>query len=165
MGVWNAAVIVVSDRILAGQREDQVSPFVQAALRRWGAGTIEQCCIAEGEASLRSALERARDIVPRVVVIAGGTGLNPGNCTPEVTLEYVTQRLHGLEMQVLLRGLEHTPKAGLSRAVVGLGHLGGEPCLIVNTPSSLGGARDVLGVIETVWDSIEEALEAHARAV
>ncbi|AZA11224.1 molybdopterin-binding protein [Corynebacterium gerontici] len=161
MDAWSAAVIVVSDRILAAQREDRVSPVALDVLRRWGAADVQHCCVAEDEAALRAAIDRLYDSRLRVLVIAGGTGLNPGNCTPEVSLEYVRQRLFGLETQVLLQGLAHTQKAGLSRGVIGLGIVGGSPCLIVNTPSSPGGIKDVLGVIETVWGSIEEALEAH----
>lgn len=94
------------------------------------------------ESALKTALRAGSD----VIVIIGGTGLGRTNFTPEVTEKYISARLHGLETQVLLRGLESSAKAGLSRGIIGMTEHGGGS-LVVNTASSVGAVEDTLGVV------------------
>ncbi|GGG77547.1 molybdopterin-binding protein [Corynebacterium pelargi] len=161
---WDAVSIVVGDRIIRGQRPNKAGPEVERQLKALGVAKVHQRCVGEGREPLVSAFDWAAAMRPAVIVIAGGTGLNPGNVTPEISMEYIIQRLYGLEMQVLIQGLEHTEKAGLSRGVIGIARVGNEACLLINTPSSRGGVCDVFEVIAGVWDSIAEALDSHREA-
>ena len=83
----------------------------------------------------------------------GGTGNGATNLTPEVTERYIKARLYGLETQVLLRGLESSPKAGLSRGIIGMTEHGGGS-LIINCASSTGAVADALGIIAPLLDDV-----------
>lgn len=85
-----------------------------------------------------------------------GTGLGPSNLTPEVSLERISTRLHGVETNILIEGLAHSERAGLCRGVVGLTSREPGGSLIVNAPSSRGGIRDTLTVILRLWPSLTE---------
>ncbi len=151
-----AAVIVVSDRIIAGERLDKASPLAVSLLEAHGLETISVERVPEGATGVAEKLDEALASGARVIVTAGGTGVGARNLTPEVTLERVDCRLTGLEQQVLIEGLKHSDKAGLSRGVIGLTSRGPDAALIVNAPSSLGGIRDSLTVVLPLLESIFE---------
>lgn len=80
--------------------------------------------------------------------------MGPDNLTPEETDKVITTRLHGLETQVLIEGLKQTPRASMSRGVIGLSSREPGGTLVVNASSSSGGLRDCIRVVLSVWPSI-----------
>lgn len=151
-----AIVIVVSDRVVAGERPDGSSPAAVAMLRAHGVETVSVEHVPEGAEGVARKLDEAIAAGARVIVTAGGTGVGARNLTPEVTRERIECELTGLEQQVLIEGLKHSEKAGLSRGAIGLTSRGGQAALIINAPSSAGGVRDSLGVVLPLLDSIFE---------
>lgn len=141
-----AAVIVTSDRVLSGEKPNTAGELAQSLLENAGLDVAAVDVVAEGYARVADAVRaRVRDEVP-VIVVIGGTGTGATNYTPEVTEEFISTRLHGLETQVLLKGLESSPKAGLSRGIIGMTGRG-EGSLIIDSASSRGAVADTLGVI------------------
>lgn len=112
--------------------------------------------VPEGEGPLRLELGKAVAAKVRLVVVLGGTGIGVNNRTPEVSMEFIDTRLTGLETQILITGLQSTPRAGLSRAVIGITSRGGEGTLIVNAPNTASGASDSLNVVLPLIPSIFE---------
>ncbi|WP_018295795.1 MogA/MoaB family molybdenum cofactor biosynthesis protein [Corynebacterium lubricantis] len=153
-----AAVIVVSDRICAGDRQDKASPVAVELLERAGFQVAPVAVINEGFDDVSRALAAAVSEGSNLVVTCGGTGVGARNLTPEATLGVITTRLEGLENQILFEGLKSSQQAGLSRGVVGLTSRESNGVLIVNAPSSPGGVRDALTVIASVWPNIQERL-------
>lgn len=151
-----AVVIVVSDRVFGGERKDKASPAATRLLTEAGFQVTGPVIIPEGDEALRNAMAQAVEGGNSLILTCGGTGLGPRNLTPEVTEEFISTRLHGIETQVLIAGLEQSPRAGLCRGVIGLTSREPGASLIVNAPSSHGGVNDTLGVILALWPSLTE---------
>ncbi|WP_284769847.1 molybdopterin-binding protein [Corynebacterium rhinophilum] len=141
-----AQIIVSSDRILAGEKPNRAGEKAAEILRTHDIDVAPPSIVPEGLKPVDDALRTAVDTGTDIVVVIGGTGIGATNLTPEVTERYIKARLYGLETQVLLRGLESSPKAGLSRGIIGMTDHGGGS-LIINCASSTGAVADALGVI------------------
>jgi molybdenum cofactor synthesis domain-containing protein len=95
------------------------------------------------EAALRSALTDGYD----VVVTTGGTGLTPGDLTPEATRRVIEREIPGIAEALRAAGAAAgVPSAILSRGVAGVAGR----TLIVNLPGSTGGVRDGMAVLGPV---------------
>lgn len=141
-----AQIIVSSDRILAGEKPNRAGEKAVEILRAYDIDVVTPSIVPEGYTPVDDALRAAVDAGADIVVVIGGTGIGATNLSPEVTERYIKARLYGLETQVLLRGLESSPKAGLSRGIIGMTDHGGGS-LIINCASSTGAVADALGVI------------------
>ena len=146
MGTKLAAIIVSSDRILTKGKTNKSGEIAQDFIKNYGLQLHVSTVIAEGYTPVDGAVQSALADVCEIFIVIGGTGIGATNFTPEVTEKYLSARLHGLETQVLLRGLQSSPKAGLSRGIIGMTEHGGGS-LIVNCASSSGAVTDTLSVV------------------
>lgn len=149
--VWNAAVITMSDGVIAGTRQDRSGEVLSQLLT--GAGY---------ELKVRTAVEDTEELIVKtlvdvcgevdLVVTTGGTGLGPRDVTPEATRRVIDREVPGVAHMMLAAGLAVTPMAALSRAVVGARG----STLIINLPGSPKGAVEnltpVLGVLPHALD-------------
>lgn len=138
-------ILVISDRVLAGERDNTAGELALRMLKDAGVDLNDDdvVVIAEDEAAIRTNLGEALENGYRLVFTIGGTGISPRNATPEVTREFLVAELPGVATQITMEGLKNSDKAGLSRAVVGVTRR----ALICNAPSSTGGVKDTLAVI------------------
>lgn len=146
MGTKLAAIIVSSDRILTKGKTNKSSEIAQDFIKNYGLQLHDSTVVTEGYTPVDDAIKTALAADCEIIIVIGGTGIGATNFTPEVTEKYVNARLHGLETQVLLRGLESSPKAGLSRGIIGMTEHGGGS-LIINCASSSGAVKDTLSVV------------------
>jgi molybdenum cofactor synthesis domain-containing protein len=93
-----------------------------------------------------------------VVVTTGGTGLTPRDVTPEATLAVVDRIVPGFAEAMRAESLKKTPRAMLSRAVVGTRG----KCLIINLPGSPKAVRECLEVILPALPHAVETLKGQA---
>jgi molybdenum cofactor synthesis domain-containing protein len=102
--------------------------------------------VPDGEpvlAALRGALTGGYD----VVVTTGGTGLTPGDLTPEMTRRVIDREIPGIAEAIRSAGAAAgIPAAVLSRGLAGLAGR----TLVVNLPGSTGGVRDGMAVLAPV---------------
>lgn len=146
MGTKLAAIIVSSDRILTKGKTNKSGEIAQDFIKNYGLQLHVSTVIAEGYTPVDGAVQSALADGCEIIIVIGGTGIGATNFTPEVTEKYLSARLHGLETQVLLRGLQSSPKAGLSRGIIGMTEHGGGS-LIINCASSSGAVTDTLSVV------------------
>jgi len=144
--VIRALAVTVSNRAAAGVYADKSGPVLVDLLRSAGCAVDGPLVIPDGdpvEAALRDALDAGYD----VVVTTGGTGLTPGDLTPEMTRRVVEREIPGIAEALRSAGAAAgVPSAILSRGVAGVaGHT-----LIVNLPGSTGGVRDGMAVLAPV---------------
>ena len=141
-----ALAITVSNRASAGVYEDKSGPVLTELLRAAGCSVDGPLVVPDGEA-VEAALREA--IVARydVVVTTGGTGLTPGDRTPEMTRRVLDREIPGIAEAIRSAGAA----AGIASAILsrGLAGLAG-PVLIVNLPGSAGGVRDGMRVLAGV---------------
>ncbi len=144
--VIKALVVTASNRAAAGVYEDKSGPVLAGLLRSAGCAVDGPRVVPDGdpvEAALRDALATGYD----VVVTTGGTGLTPGDLTPEMTRRVVEREIPGIAEALRAAGAAAgVPSAILSRGVAGVAGR----TLIVNLPGSAGGVRDGMAVLAPV---------------
>jgi molybdopterin adenylyltransferase len=138
-----AAAITISDRSYRGERADASGPDLVELLIAAGATIHERVLIPDDRALIASALARLIEEGCDVIATTGGTGISPRDVTPEATLEVIERRLFGVEQAILLKSMEKTPFAMLSRAIVGVRGR----TLILNFPGSPKAVRECFGVV------------------
>jgi molybdenum cofactor synthesis domain-containing protein len=141
-----ALAVTVSNRAAAGVYADTSGPVLAELLRSAGCDTDGPVVIPDGaavEAALRDAVTAGYD----VVVTTGGTGLTPGDLTPEMTRLVIDREIPGIPEAIRAAGVgAGIPSAMLSRGVAGLAGA----TLVVNLPGSTGGVRDGMSVLSPV---------------
>lgn len=149
-----AAVVTVSDRAAAGEREDTSGPLLAALLAEAGWQLAGQRLVPDEAAAIRTALAALADEGIPLVLTTGGTGLSPRDVTPDATRAVADREIAGIAEAVRAAGLGETPHAMLSRATAAV--LG--RTLIVNLPGSPRGA-------ESGFRTLAPVLEHAARLV
>jgi cyclic pyranopterin monophosphate synthase len=140
---WGSAeVLVVSTRAADGAAEDTTGPVIVDWLRERGFDTDAPVVVADADVS--EALRGAVSGSPAVLITTGGTGVNPGDRTPEATLAILDQELPGVAEAIREAGRAATPTAALSRALAGIAGR----TVVVNLPGSIGGVADGLRVLD-----------------
>lgn len=139
-----AAVITLSDKGFAGEREDKSGPLLVGMLKDAGFEVVEQLLLPDEKAKLKRELIRLSDGRQcHLVLTTGGTGFSPRDVTPEATLEVADRNAPGIAEAIRAYSMQITPRAMLSRGASVL--RGGT--LIVNLPGSPKAARESLECI------------------
>ena len=132
-----AAVVTVSDRSAAGERDDASGPLLAGLLEAAGWDVSERRVVPDEADAIAGALtELAARSIP-LVLTTGGTGLSPRDVTPDATRSVADREVPGIAEALRAAGLGETPHAMLSRATAAV--RGGT--LIVNLPGSPRGAE------------------------
>ncbi len=146
MTVIRALAVTVSNRAAAGIYPDKSGPVLAELLRALGCSVDGPRVVPDGEA-VETALREAVAAGYNVVVTTGGTGLTPGDQTPEMTRRVIDREIPGIAEAIRSAGAAAgVPAAILSRGLAGLAGT----VLIVNLPGSTGGVRDGMGVLGPV---------------
>ena len=154
---YRAAIITISDKGAAGQREDTSGPLLADAARDQGLVVREQMILPDEPDQISAALVRLADSEEiDVILTTGGTGAAPRDRTPEATRAVIDREMPGLAELLRFEGFNKTPLAVLSRGISGLR---GE-CLIVNLPGSPKAVREGM---ETLAPVLSHAIQM-ARA-
>ena len=145
-----AAVLTVSDRVAAGERDDESGDLLAELLIREGYDLERRVVPDDREAIADAIVELAEDAA--LVLTTGGTGLGPRDVTPEATTEVVERPAPGIAEAIRADSISKTPHGLLSRGVAGVR----DRTLIVNLPGSPGGCRDGFAVLRP---ALRHALE------
>ena len=149
---YTAAVITVSDKGFAGQREDTGGPLVASMLTEAGYEVVHTCIVPDEIPAIQAAI---RDCVEKDIALClttGGTGFSPRDVTPEATAGVCDRLAPAIPQAMLFYGLQKTPRAMLSRAQAGIL----QKTLVVNLPGSPRAIRENL---EPVLPALEHGLE------
>ncbi len=143
-----ARIVVVSDGVASGAREDRAGPLLGQRLAAAGFAVADPpTVVPDGVAPVAGALRHASDGFAGLVVTTGGTGFGPRDLTPEGTRDVLDRHAPGLAEAMRLVN----PLGRLSRAVAGtIGE-----ALVLNLPGSPGGAVECL---DAVLDVVPHAL-------
>ena len=144
---WRARVVVVSDGVADGSREDRGGPALRQALEAAGATVEAVVATPDGIEAVADTLRAQCAGFDGLVVTTGGTGFGPRDLTPEGTRRVLEREAPGLAEAMRLVN----PLGRLSRGIAGT--VG--TALVLNVPGSPKGAVECL---DAVLDVVPHAL-------
>ena len=136
LGAFTAAVVTVSDGVVAGSRLDESGDVLAAGLSTAGLRVALRRVVPDESVAVEATLRELVGLAD-LIVTTGGTGFGPRDVTPEATGAVVERPAPGIAELLRLRGLESTPMAALSRGVAGIAGRS----LIINLPGSPSAVR------------------------
>ena len=149
---FQAAVITLSDRCAAGEREDKSGPAVAKRLTEAGYAVVEQLLLADEREPLERTLIRLCDQRQLdLILTTGGTGFAPRDITPEATRAVAERDAPGIAEAIRAASLRITPRAMLSRAA---SVIRGKT-LIINLP---GSPKACMESMDVFMDQLPHAL-------
>jgi len=136
-----AAVLTVSDGVVAGTREDTSGDLLAELLAAEGYDVARRV-VPDEAGEIAEAIVELAGSAP-LVVTTGGTGMAPRDVTPEATRSVIDREAPGIAEAIRADSLTKTPHALLSRGVAGVHGR----TLVINLPGSPGGCRDGFAVL------------------
>ncbi len=128
-----AAVLVFSDSISAGKKEDKSGKLIQERLKNLGVKVADYKVISDDREKIEMQLKTYADKQKfDLVVTTGGTGFGPRDNAPEAIAHVIEYEAPGIVEAARVYGQERTPLAMLSRAKAGVRG----KTLIINMPGS-----------------------------
>lgn len=137
-------ILTLSDKGARGEREDLSGVEIKRLVADIPAEVKAYEVIPDEKFLIKDKLiEYADDLGLDVIITTGGTGVSPRDVTPDATLEVIDKEIPGMAEVMRFESLKKTPRAMISRAVVGLRGR----TLIINLPGSPKGVRENLSAI------------------
>jgi len=138
-----ASVVVCSDSISAGKKEDFAGKAIIQRLNKNGVHVYEYTIIPDEVEAIQKEIHRHIATSHDLIVITGGTGLSKRDVTPEAVRPLLDREIPGIAEAIRSYGQEHMPYAMLSRSVAGL--IGNT--LVLALPGSTRGAEESMDAV------------------
>lgn len=139
-----AAVLVVSDSVAAGKKQDVSGKLIVDRLEKEGVTVAQYKVVPDDEIAIEASVKEFADRGRYDCVIStGGTGLGPRDRTPEVIKRIVDMEIPGIAEAVRAYGQERMPMAMLSRSMAGVRG----KTLIINLPGSSRAVQESLDAL------------------
>jgi molybdenum cofactor synthesis domain-containing protein len=140
----SAAVLVMSDSVSRGEKEDTSGKFLVERLRALRFQVPVYRVLPDDRGGIEASLKELSDKEGiDFIVTTGGTGAGPRDVTPEATRALIDRRLEGVEESLRNYGYDRLPTAMLTRGVAGIRG----KTLILNLPGSRGGVEDGINAL------------------
>jgi molybdopterin adenylyltransferase len=153
-----AAVLTVSDGVVAGTRKDESGELLATLLAADGY-EVERRAVADDVDEIADAVA-ALAVGASLVLTTGGTGVAPRDVTPEATASVIDRVAPGIAEAIRADATAKTPHGLLSRGTAGVRG----STLVVNLPGSTGGCRDGYAVLRPALEHALRLLSEEATA-
>jgi molybdenum cofactor biosynthesis protein B len=153
-----AAVLTVSDGVVAGTRTDESGELLATLLAADGY-EVERRTVADDVDEIADAVA-ALAAGASLVLTTGGTGVAPRDVTPEATASVIDRVAPGIAEAIRADATAKTPHGLLSRGTAGVRG----STLVVNLPGSTGGCRDGYAVLRPALEHALRLLAEEATA-
>ena len=141
-----AAVLVSSDSISAGKKEDRSGGIIRERLEERGLDVVAYEVVPDEIDAITTTVKRwIDDEGVRLVLTTGGTGFGPRDRMPEAMDAVIEREAPGIVEAARAHGQMRTPFSMLSRGRAGARG----DALVVNLPGSTGGVSDSIDAILT----------------
>ncbi len=137
---YAAAVIVCSDSIAAGKKEDKAGKAIEEKLKKYNVVVSSFEIVADEMEAIRKKLLMAVESGLPLVLLTGGTGLSKRDVTPEAVQPLLETEIPGIVEWARQFGQQRTPYAMLSRGVAGFI----KDTLVLTLPGSVNGAIETI---------------------
>lgn len=138
-----ASVIVCSDSISSGRKEDRAGKIIIDKLSKFGIENSEYIIIPDEITKIQELIKTYCEKKIDMILITGGTGLSKRDVTPEAVKPLLEKEIPGVAEAMRSYGQDRTPLSMLSRSVAGL--IG--DTLIITLPGSTKGAEESMDSI------------------
>jgi len=138
-----AAVIVCSDSISAGQKQDKAGKAIIKKLEESSVKVIEYTIIPDEIDTIQSSFLNHVAKKTDMVIFTGGTGLSKRDVTPEALKPLIDREIPGIAEAARKYGQDRTPYSMLSRSLAGVK----DDSLVLALPGSTKGATESMDAL------------------
>lgn len=139
----SAAILVCSDSVFNGKKEDGSGQLISSILETHGVMINDFSVVPDESFQIKEKVLSWVNQGLDLIVTTGGTGLGPRDVTPNTIEPLLEQRIPGIEETMRSYGQERTPFAMLSRSLAGRI----SKTIILCLPGSTNGASESLNAI------------------
>lgn len=136
-------VVVCSDSVAGGSKQDSAGKAIIQKLQQYGLSTAAYVVIPDEKETIQAKAKQLSEEGYDLVLFTGGTGLSPRDVTPEAIAPLLSRDIPGLMEAARGYGQQRTPYAMLSRGVAGfIRHT-----LVLTLPGSTRGAEETMDAL------------------
>lgn len=141
--MYRVGILTLSDKGSRGERKDESGPLLGELVAEIATVSCYQIIADDQEKIVLLLKEWVDDLHLDFILTTGGTGLSPRDVTPQATESILDYQISGMAEAMRAASLTKTPRAMLSRALVGVR----QQTLIINLPGSPRAARENFEVL------------------
>lgn len=138
-----AAVLVISDGVASGKKEDKAGVAIEEGLKGLGISTAIRAVVADEPDEIAAMVKAWAGEGLDLILTTGGTGLSPRDRTPEAIAPLLDREVPGIMEAARSYGQERMPWAMMSRGVAGM--VG--RTLVITLPGSTRGAQETMDAL------------------